>query len=78
MGLEVKNETRAYPLAQLQARTGIIKDSLGGVTVHIEVSSEGEVVLVRDRQGEEIPHIFVYWFAWQAFHPETTVYGDKD
>jgi hypothetical protein len=32
------------------------------------------VVAVRDGRGGEVPHIYVYWFAWQAFHPETTVY----
>jgi hypothetical protein len=48
IGIEVKNETRAYPLAQLQKKPGIT-----------------------------VPHIYVYWFAWQAFHPDTTVYGGK-
>ena len=47
---------------------------LGGATIHIEVNTEGEVVAVRNVQGEEIPHIYAYWFAWQAFHPDTTVY----
>ena len=65
MGLEVKNKTRAYPLAHLQARTAKVEDTLGGETIHIEMSSEGEEVSVRNGQGEEIPHIFVYWFAWQ-------------
>lgn len=74
MGLELKNKTRAYPLGQLQKSPGVTKDSLGGETIQIEVSSEGEIVSVRNGQGEEIPHIFAYWFAWQAFHPETTVY----
>ncbi len=74
LGLEVKNETRAYPIAKLQKRPGIIEDSLGGETVRIEVSYDGEVVSVRDRRGDEIPHIFAYWFAWQAFHPDTAVY----
>jgi hypothetical protein len=74
LGLEVKNESRAYPLAQLQKGAGTTEDSVGGVTIHIEVSSDGEVLAVKDPQGEEIPHIFAYWFAWQAFHPDTTVY----
>lgn len=78
IGIEVKNETRAYPLAQLQKKPGITSDSLGGESIHIEVSAEGEVVAVRDGRGGEVPHIYVYWFAWQAFHPETTVYLGKE
>lgn len=53
IGIEVKNETRAYPLAQLQKKPGITADSLGGEYIHIEVSSEGEVVAVRDGRGGE-------------------------
>ena len=78
MGLEIGNETRAYPLGQLQKRPGVTKDFLGGKTVHIEVSSEGEIVSVRSGEGEGIPHIFAFWFAWQAFHPDTTVYRESD
>ncbi|UCG12021.1 MAG: DUF3179 domain-containing protein [Deltaproteobacteria bacterium] len=74
LGIEVSRETRAYPLIQLQRQPGITDDSVGGELVHIEVSPEGEVVAVKNGQGEHIPHIFAYWFAWQAFHPETTVY----
>jgi hypothetical protein len=78
IGIEVKNETRAYPLAQLQKNPGITADSLGGESIHIEVSAEGEVVAVRDGRGGEVPHIYAYWFAWQAFHPDTTVYRGKE
>ncbi len=77
MGIEIKNKTRAYPLAKLQKRPGITEDSIGGQTIQIEVSSDGEVVAVTTGKGENIPHIFAYWFAWQAFHPETTVYQGK-
>ena len=24
--------------------------------------------------GRPLPHVFSYWFAWQAFHPGTRVY----
>jgi hypothetical protein len=74
LGLEVKNETRAYPLVQLNKRPGIIEDSLGGENIHIEVNPDGEVVSVKNEEKEEIPHIFLFWFAWQAFHPDTTVF----
>jgi uncharacterized protein YuzE len=78
IGIEVKNETRAYPLAQLQKKPGITADSLGGESIHIEVSAEGEVVAIKDGRGGEVPHIYAYWFAWQAFHPDTTVYRGKE
>ena len=71
------NWAKAYPLAQLRKQPGVLKDSIGEVPIQIEVNAEGEVVDVRNQQGRPIPHIFAYWFAWQAFHPETTVYHSK-
>ena len=31
----------------------------------------GEVVAVRDEKGHDIAATYSYWFAWQAFHPDT-------
>jgi hypothetical protein len=53
---------------------GTFKDNLGGISVEIEVSREGEVVSIKDQEGKAVSHIFSYWFAWQAFHPETQVF----
>ena len=74
MGVEVKNEARAYPLKKLQKKSGSIEDTIGGETIRIEVSAEGEVLAITNGRGEEVPHIFVFWFAWQTFHPDTTIY----
>ena len=51
---------------------------LGGETILIEVNTDGEVVAVRNVQGGEIPHIYSYWFAWQAFHTETAVFRGEE
>ena len=77
LGIEVKEEAKAYPLAQLSKQPGILKDTIGEILIQIEVNAGGEVVDVRDQKGTPIPHIFAYWFAWQAFHPKTTVYHSK-
>ena len=74
LGIELKGEAKAYPLAQLRKQPGILKDRVDGTLIEIEVNAEGEVVDVRDQEGEPISYIFAYWFAWQAFHPKTTVY----
>jgi hypothetical protein len=78
LGIEVKGETRAYPVSRLQKSPGILREKVGGVSIEIEVARDGEIVGVRDGEGKPIPTIFSYWFAWQAFHPNTTVYkGEK-
>jgi hypothetical protein len=78
LGIEVRKEAKAYPLSHLQKQPGIIRDAVGGEPIQIEVTSAGEVVSVRNQLGEEIPHIFAYWFAWQAFHPDTKVYPGEE
>jgi len=74
LGIEVAGEARAYPLSLLRKSSGTLKDRVGGEPIQIEVNADGQVAGVRDAQGKMIPHIFSYWFAWQAFHPNTTVY----
>lgn len=34
----------------------------------------GEIAAVVDARGRTVPHVFACGFAWQVFHPDTTVY----
>jgi hypothetical protein len=74
LGIEINNAARAYPLEELARRSGVHNDRLGGQDIRIEVDAEGQVIAVKDHKGQPVPHIFAYWFAWQAFHPQTSVY----
>jgi hypothetical protein len=74
LGIEINNESRAYPLDELGIRAGVHNDRLGGQDIRIEVDAEGQVIAVKDHKGQAVPHLFAYWFAWQAFHPQTSVY----
>jgi len=73
LGITADGRSRAWSLKRLSARPGRHKDDLGDKKIVIEVSEEGEVAAVNDDAGDPVPHVFVYWFAWQAFHPDTTV-----
>ena len=74
LGVEINGAAKAYPLSLLERKTGIFKDEIGEIAVRIILSKEGQVVNVQDHQARTIPVIFAYWFAWQAFHPDTEVY----
>jgi len=74
LGIELSGKAKAYPISLLRKKPGVLRDKVGRKGIEIEISPDGEVAGVRDEQGQAIPSIFSYWFAWQAFHPETSVY----
>jgi hypothetical protein len=74
LGIHINDQARAYPLSELKKHSGIIGDRLGGESIWIEVDSEGQVVDVIDANKKSVPHVYAYWFAWQAFHRDTDVY----
>jgi hypothetical protein len=74
LGIEVGGHSKAYPLQRLAAHKAVLEDTLGEEKLTIQIDSEGAVVGVLNARGEPVPHTFAYWFAWQAFHPETLVY----
>lgn len=76
LGIELDGKAKAYPISLLRKKPGILRDKVGGKGIEIEVSPDGEVAGVRNEQGQAIPSIFSYWFAWQSFHTETSVYKD--
>jgi len=75
LGIVLHGIAKAYPIASFPKKDIILKDTIGESTINIQVNSDGEVVNVTDKTGNTLPHIFSYWFAWQAFHPDTIVYG---
>jgi len=77
LGIAVADEARAYPLSRFGTDADVIEDILGGETLRIQVDPGGEVAGVWNGRGEPVPHLFVYWFAWQAFHSDTTVFESK-
>jgi len=74
LGIEINGAAKAYPLSLLERKTGMLKDEIGENPVQIVLSKERQVVNVLGHQAQTIPVIFAYWFAWQAFHPDTEVY----
>jgi len=74
LGIEVDGIAKAYSLEDVQKHSGILSDTIGDKSIEIVISQDGQVTDIRDVQGNQITGIYSYWFAWQAFHPETLVY----
>jgi len=78
LGIRINDTAKAYSLQDLQKQPGLLKDTVGGETIEIEISKDGEVTEIRDSKGNAINGVFSYWFAWQAFHPDTEVYRPEE
>jgi len=78
LGVIADGATRAYPLDSLKMKASPIIDHIGDVTVTIHFDSKHQTAVAVDQDGEALESIQLYWFAWAAFHPETSVWNCKD
>ncbi len=75
LGVELAGRTKAYPfpeLAQLETRTFV--DRIGDADVRIVFDPDNLSARAERPDGEALPTIMAYWFAWFAFHPQTEVF----
>ena len=75
LGVRVNGQARAYPVTALQEAGGTVVDQFGDQKVVIDIDGNGEIISVRDGRDRPLVPVYVYWFAWQAFYPDTTVYA---
>ncbi len=69
---EVDGASRAYPAVELVRAGGRIREAFAGKPV--SVAYDGDAQIFQFEAPPEIEVVEGYWFAWMAFHPESTVY----
>ncbi len=74
LGLEIDGQFKAYPVAELSRTEGEIQDRFAGQSFTIHYNPVSQSARFFDPQGNQIPVIRSYWFAWYAFHPDTAVF----
>lgn len=75
LGVIIDGAAKAYPLDDLP--DGTIADSLGGRSLQVHYDVESRHPQVIDADGEEIPAVVVFWFAWQGFYPQTGLWNPE-
>lgn len=74
IGYRDVEDQRSWPLEKLRER-GEIYDSIGSRMLKVSYRKDTGDVLIQDTSTREVlPAVSVYWFAWQAFYPDTTVW----
>ena len=73
LGVRVPGEApRAYPSAEIERSGGSLVEKIG--TGEISITYDSKRALFRADAPEGWELIVGYWFAWAAFHPDTTVF----
>ncbi len=65
-------DTRAYPANEVVAAGGVVRESFAGRDVTVAYDPEDGSFEVEAPKDVEV--IEGFWFAWAAFHPDTSVY----
>jgi len=74
VGIEVNGESRAWPLVELAKAGQPLRDYVGGKAVVVHYHSASQTAWLQDAQGKELTSVTLFWFAWAAFHDNTSVY----
>lgn len=72
IGVIFGNEAKAYPLARLPAQA--ITDTVGGQQIKVHYEADKQAVRITNTNGDLLPSVVAFWFAWQAFYPQTTLW----
>jgi len=66
----VGGEAKAYPVGKLPDGTAV-EDEIGGQRIKFTWDADARRPQVLDAAGNAVPAVMVFWFAWQAFYPDT-------
>ncbi len=79
LGVTVNGERKGYPFTELEKYDRErFDDEIGGTSIAIEWFPSDKFARVLDKNGEELPSVIAYWFAWFAFHPDTEIFRASD
>jgi hypothetical protein len=74
LGVEFDDKFMAYPYTELDKAGGAVDDRLGGQVYKVIYDRESQTAWIEDPQGQKLPAITTFWFAWMAFHPDSSVF----
>ena len=72
-GLIVNGQAKAYPLDGFPADRAV-EDEVAGVGLVLNYDRDADRFTAETDDGESVPVVRAYWFAWQAFYPETNLW----
>ncbi len=74
LGLEIGGQFKAYPFAELKKGPEQFTDEFQGRRFEVIYDKKNQTARIVDPEGNELPTLLAFWFAWYAFHPDTEIY----
>ncbi len=74
LGLEIDGRYKAYPFDELRRGPARFADEFNGRRFEVMFDAINETARIVHADGDELPTLIAFWFAWYAFHPGTAVY----
>lgn len=75
LGLTLGDKHKAYPFSELSKQgKSEFNDDFAGNILHIKWLEDDKTAMIFDSQGEELPTVLAYWFAWYTFFPDTEIF----
>ena len=78
IGIEINGNFKAYPFVELSQLKSPLKDDVAGQNIFLEFNLETKNGIIHDDQGNVLPSLNAFWFAWYTFHPETEIFSAKN
>lgn len=78
LGLEIDGKFKAYPFVELSKHNQKeFVDGWNGQKFTIYWDGQNKVAKIANAQGDFIPTVQSFWFAWFTFHPNTELFQSK-
>jgi hypothetical protein len=74
LGLEIDGQFKAYPFKELRQGAPVFSDEFAGQQFEVRFDRKNETASVIGEDGNELPSLVAYWFAWYAFHPDAVIF----
>lgn len=75
IGLEILGKFKAYPFSELKKlKSSVLNDTFQDKKMIIKYDPKSDSAEIMDKEGNIIPAVTNFWFAWVAFHPKAEVY----
>jgi len=79
VGIIIAGQARAYPYSELQKLADRwLPDELGQQRLQIRFQTRNQRFDALDSNGKPVAVIPAYWFAWMAFHPDSSIFTAPD